>query len=205
LFPIRERLRFRDNLGLGLREVRQRPAFAALARGPWLVFIAIACHWQANAEAWPSQETIAAFTGYSSRAVRDYVDVLERAGVVRLRRERRPDKALGLRWRTLFDSKFGAGLRGVTGAYFSEVDERLSAILFGSDFATGTAQDRLPEVSTRTGEAQVCSLRGSDADYPPRPSVPLRGSPSGALPRACRRLRREGGTGGPDSGLQEAV
>lgn len=93
LFPIRERLRFRDNLGLGLREVRQRPAFAALARGPWLVFIAIACHWQANAEAWPSQETIASFSGYSSRAVRDYVDVLERAGVVRLRRERRPNGA----------------------------------------------------------------------------------------------------------------
>jgi helix-turn-helix protein len=57
------------------------------------VFIAIACYWQANAEAWPSQETIAAFSGYSSRAVRDYVDVLESAGVVRLRRERRPNGA----------------------------------------------------------------------------------------------------------------
>jgi hypothetical protein len=92
-FPIRERLRFRDNLGLGLREVRQRPSFAALARGPWHVFIAIACYWQANAEAWPSQETIAGFSGYSSRAVRDYVDVLERVGIVRLRRERRPNGA----------------------------------------------------------------------------------------------------------------
>jgi Helix-turn-helix domain len=92
-FPIRERLRFRDNLGLGLREVRQRPPFAALARGPWHVFIAIACYWQANAEAWPSQETIAGFSGYSSRAVRDYVDVLERVGIVRLRRERRPNGA----------------------------------------------------------------------------------------------------------------
>jgi hypothetical protein len=92
-FPIRERLRFRDNLGLGLRELRQRGAFAALPRGPWQVFIAIACYWQANAEAWPSQETIATFTGYSSRAVRDYVDVLERVGVVRLRRERRSNGA----------------------------------------------------------------------------------------------------------------
>jgi ABC-type glycerol-3-phosphate transport system substrate-binding protein len=27
IFPIRERLRFRDNLGLGLRDVRQRPAY----------------------------------------------------------------------------------------------------------------------------------------------------------------------------------
>src|SRR5580698_5283934 len=91
VFPIRERLRFRDNLGLGLRDVRQRPAFAALPRGPWLVFIAIACYWQSNAEAWPSQETIAGFSGYSSRAVRDYVEALEGVGIVRLRRERRPN------------------------------------------------------------------------------------------------------------------
>jgi len=80
-FPIRERLRFRDNLGLGLRGLRQQGTFAALARGPWQVFVAIACYWQANAEAWPSQETMATFTGYSSRAVRDYVDVLERVGI----------------------------------------------------------------------------------------------------------------------------
>jgi len=89
LFPLRERLRFRDNLGLGLRDVRRRPAFAGLPRGPWHVFIAIACFWQANPEAWPSQETIAHFGGYTSRSVRDYVEILERAGVVRLRRERR--------------------------------------------------------------------------------------------------------------------
>jgi hypothetical protein len=92
-FPIRERIRFRDNLGLALRDVRRRPAFAALERGPWLVFIAVACYWQSNAEAWPSQETIATFSGYSARAVRDYVEVLERAGIVRLRRERRPTGA----------------------------------------------------------------------------------------------------------------
>jgi hypothetical protein len=55
------------------------------------VFIAIACYWQSNAEAWPSQETIAGFSGYSSRAVRDYVEALEGVGIVRLRRERRPN------------------------------------------------------------------------------------------------------------------
>jgi hypothetical protein len=93
VFPLRERLRFRDNFGLGLRDVRQRPAFATLARGPWHVFIAVACYWQSNAEAWPSQETIASFSGYSSRAVRDYVEVLEQLGIVRLRRERRPNGA----------------------------------------------------------------------------------------------------------------
>ena len=92
-FPIRERVRFRANLGLALRDVRGRPAFAALERGPWLVFIAVACYWESNAEAWPSQETIATFSGYSARAVRDYVEELERAGIVRLRRERRPTGA----------------------------------------------------------------------------------------------------------------
>ena len=93
VFPLRERLRFRDNFGLGLRDVRQRPIFSSLERGPWQVFIAIACHWQANAEAWPSQEKIAQFSGYSSRAVRDYVDVLERGGLLRLRRERQANGA----------------------------------------------------------------------------------------------------------------
>jgi hypothetical protein len=93
VFPLRERLRFRDNFGLGLRDVRQRPAFAGLSRGPWHVFIAIASYWQSNAEAWPSQETIASFSGYSSRAVRDHVEDLERLGIVRLRRERRPNGA----------------------------------------------------------------------------------------------------------------
>jgi hypothetical protein len=39
VFPLQERLRFRDNIGLGLRDVRQRPAFASLPRGPWFVFI----------------------------------------------------------------------------------------------------------------------------------------------------------------------
>jgi hypothetical protein len=63
LFPLRERIRFRKNLSLGLRDVRGRATFRALARRPWQVFIAIACHWQTNAEAWPSQETIASFTG----------------------------------------------------------------------------------------------------------------------------------------------
>jgi hypothetical protein len=65
--------------------------FATLARGPWLIFMTIACYWQSNAEAWPSQETIASFSGYSARAVRVFVTVLERLGVVRLRRERRPN------------------------------------------------------------------------------------------------------------------
>jgi hypothetical protein len=91
LFPLRERIRFRDNLGLGLRDVRQRSVFATLARGPWLIFMTIACYWQSNAEAWPSQETIATFSGYSAQAVRVFVAVLEQLRIVRLRRERRPN------------------------------------------------------------------------------------------------------------------
>lgn len=90
-FPLRERLRFRDSFGLALRDVRRRPAFAALAKGPWALFIAIAVHWQGNAEAWPSQETLARFSGWSSRAVRAHAVALERGGFVRLRRERRSD------------------------------------------------------------------------------------------------------------------
>jgi hypothetical protein len=91
VFPLRERLRLRDSFGLALRELRQRPAFATLARGPWGLFIAIAVHWQGNPEAWPSQETLASFSGWSCRAVRDHVVTLERRGFVRLRRQRRGD------------------------------------------------------------------------------------------------------------------
>jgi hypothetical protein len=90
-FPLRERLRLRDSFGLALRELRRRPAFAALARGPWSLFIAIAVHWQGNAEAWPSQEALVRFSGSSIRAVRDHVRTLERQGFVRVRRERQSD------------------------------------------------------------------------------------------------------------------
>jgi helix-turn-helix protein len=76
----------RDNLGLVLRELRKRPDFGALSRGAWSAFIAIACHWQAHQEAWPSQQTIASFCGYSSRAVRDAISELQRHEVIRLRR-----------------------------------------------------------------------------------------------------------------------
>jgi hypothetical protein len=91
-FPLRERLRFRDSFGFALLELRARSvAFQGLAKGPWALFIAIAVHWQSNAEAWPSQEALARFSGWSSRAVRDQAAILERGGVIRLRRERRAD------------------------------------------------------------------------------------------------------------------
>jgi hypothetical protein len=92
VFPLRERLRFRDSFGLALLELRARTApFQGLAKGPWALFIAIAVHWQGNAEAWPSQEALARFSGWSSRAVRDQADALEGRGFIRIRRERRPD------------------------------------------------------------------------------------------------------------------
>ncbi len=92
VFPLRERLRFRDKFGLALMDLRVRStAFQALAKGPWALFIAIAVHWQSNAEAWPSQEALARFSGWSSRAVRDQADTLERGGFIRVRRERRGD------------------------------------------------------------------------------------------------------------------
>jgi len=92
VFPLRERLRFRDSFGLALLELRARSLpFQGLAKGPWALFIAISVHWQGNAEAWPSQEALARFSGWSSRAVRDQADALERSGFIRVRRERRSD------------------------------------------------------------------------------------------------------------------
>jgi hypothetical protein len=91
VFPLRDRHRLRDNLGLVLRDLREREPFASLARGPWSLFVAIATYWQGNAEAWPGQDTLARFTGWSSRAVRDQTDVLVQAGSLVLRRVRRAD------------------------------------------------------------------------------------------------------------------
>ena len=55
------------------------------------MLIAIAVHWQTSAEAWPSQEALARFSGWSSRAVRDQANAFERGGFLRLRRERRAE------------------------------------------------------------------------------------------------------------------
>jgi len=92
VFPMRERIRLRDNFGLALLELRARNVeFQRLSKGPWALFIGIAVHWQGNAEAWPSQDTLSRFSGWSTRAVRDQADSLERAGFIRVRHERRPD------------------------------------------------------------------------------------------------------------------
>jgi hypothetical protein len=73
-----------------LQQLRARhPAFRALAKGPWSVFIAITAHLQMNAEAWPGQEAIASFSGCSTRAVRYHIAELESGGFLTLRRERR--------------------------------------------------------------------------------------------------------------------
>jgi hypothetical protein len=90
LFPLQDRLWLRDNFGFLLREFRSKTLpFHALAKGPWSVFIAIATHFQTNAEAWPGQDAIATFSGCSTRAVRYHVADLERGGFLVLRRERR--------------------------------------------------------------------------------------------------------------------
>jgi hypothetical protein len=92
VFPMRERIRLRDSFGLALLELRARNAeFQNLGKGPWALFIGIAVHWQGNAEAWPSQDTLSRFSGWSTRAVRDQADSLERRGFIRVRRERRAD------------------------------------------------------------------------------------------------------------------
>jgi hypothetical protein len=187
-FPIRERLRFRDNLGLGLRDLRKRPGFALLARGPWQVFIAIACYWQANAEAWPSQETIATFTGYSSRAVRDYVDALERVGIVRLRRERRPGGGdriyyapglVTLRELAAFVERFP---RGPVKARRSHPPEAISAALPEASSMELRDQDQIEPSScetqvdaraapTRVPEEQQCEATKEDEEIARRALV----------------------------------
>jgi hypothetical protein len=92
VFPVRLRLRLRDKFGFVLQQLRARdPAFRLLAKGPWSVFIAIAAHFQINAEAWPGQEAIASFSGCSTRAVRYHLAELESDGFLTLRRERRGD------------------------------------------------------------------------------------------------------------------
>jgi hypothetical protein len=92
VFPVRLRLRLRDNFGFVLQQLRARdPAFRPLAKGPWSVFIAIAAHFQMNAEAWPGQEAIASFSGCSTRTVRYHIAELESDGFLTLRRERRGD------------------------------------------------------------------------------------------------------------------
>ena len=76
------------SLGITLRQLRRTDAFATLPRRPWLAFIAIACHWQGGAGVWPNQETIARFSGYTARAVRDALGELERRSLVQVRRRR---------------------------------------------------------------------------------------------------------------------
>jgi hypothetical protein len=89
IFPVRLRLRLRDSFGFVLQQLRARdPAFRPLAKGPWSLFIAIAAHFQMNAEAWPGQEAIASFSGCSTRAVRYHLAELESGGFLTLRRER---------------------------------------------------------------------------------------------------------------------
>src|SRR5258708_29302721 len=79
---------FRGRLGITLSDLRHSMVFAALPRPTWHAFVAIACHWHAGVEAWPSQATIARVSGYSLRAVRDAVAELELRGVLQLRRRR---------------------------------------------------------------------------------------------------------------------
>jgi len=76
------------SLGPLLCALRRLDPFRELSRGPWLAFVAIACHWTGERESGPSQTTVARFSGYSPRAVRDAVRELERLGLVEVLRPR---------------------------------------------------------------------------------------------------------------------
>jgi hypothetical protein len=86
------------NHGLLFLFLRERPPFSGLDSKAWHVFMAIACRWQANEEAWPSQETVARFCGKSSRSVRRSTLELARKGILQLRRTRLPNGNAGLRY-----------------------------------------------------------------------------------------------------------
>jgi hypothetical protein len=73
--------------------------FAALARGPWLAFLAIASHWQLREECYPSQATIAALLKEDERSVRRYVGILVAGGFLAVRRERWRDGSEHLYYR----------------------------------------------------------------------------------------------------------
>jgi hypothetical protein len=86
-FPPVLRYRLRASLGLALQTLRELPAFRSLDRCAWMVFVAIATHWQGKETAYPSQETIARFLGYTDTSVRHAIGVLARSGLVRVEGE----------------------------------------------------------------------------------------------------------------------
>jgi hypothetical protein len=89
---LRNRLRY--DFGLVLHALCARGAAFerfTLSMGARLVLVTIASYWHANDEAWPSQDRIATSCACSVRSVRRYVDTLERAGLLRLRRTHQPN------------------------------------------------------------------------------------------------------------------
>ncbi len=91
-FSTRLRARLRDAFGIAQLAMHARPAFAGLSQGPWALLWAIAAHWQLEEECWPSQQRLAALVHVDAeRSVRRWTSILQRAGFLDLRRERRRD------------------------------------------------------------------------------------------------------------------
>jgi DNA-binding MarR family transcriptional regulator len=79
---------FRSQFPAMMHALSKLEAFGALQRGPWQTFQAIAQHWGPQSlEAWPSQETLAAYMRVTSRSVRTWTRELEELGIISIRHE----------------------------------------------------------------------------------------------------------------------
>jgi len=168
VFPKRERTRFRDSFGHALLELRSREkSFRELEKGPWALFIAIAVHWQTHEEAWPSQESLARFNGWSSRAVRTQAGELERGGFVRLRRERQRSGA-----ERIFYAPGPATLTALVA--FAERFPRQR----GEERPSGTELREAPEAASGGPAAALSAARAETAPLPEAGSPALPEAPS---------------------------
>ena len=93
-FTLALRRRLRESWWLASYDLREQPECASLEAGPWSVLLFLAPRWgphEGGHEAWPGQERIARHVGCSVRSVYAHTATLERAGLLRTRRTRRPD------------------------------------------------------------------------------------------------------------------
>lgn len=93
-FTLALRRRLRESWWLASYDLREQPECASLEAGPWSVLLFLAPRWgphEGGHEAWPAQERIARHVGCSVRSVYAHTATLERAGLLRTRRTRRPD------------------------------------------------------------------------------------------------------------------
>jgi hypothetical protein len=149
-------------LGLTLCELRRRQPFATLPRGSWLAFVAIACHWDADARSWPSQTALARFSGYSCRALRRAVADLELRGLVDVR-----EQPIATRKHRIEYAPGRAAL-AVAAGMAANVDPRAA----GMSDSYAPAAEMADDDGARTSEISDNCLVAAKAAAPYRPKGP---------------------------------